>query len=511
MTDKERVYAAARAAVDAAEEEPMDVPPAIDNPALGAARTFRELLDRLSPDEANDSEIGGALLTDLAMALRLAGSEHDVDARDAIRRAIELDPSDAHRWYCLGLLCKWRGRWAEGVEANQKARELGEATEAVLWNLAICATGARDAFTAAEAWLALGMKSRPGADRLPRMEGRGLVQIRVSTLGEGVTPAAHRAGADADYTFEHLWVEPRSPCHGVVVNATLFDLVVDYGDVVLWDGAPVGWREHDGKRYPRFPLLECLEHAPLYRWSFVAKQRHAGAVAAMAKELGDDIAIEAHSEEAFILCKECAERGAQPGHDHHRRNEPRFANGKFVVPHERDLRAFANHLDALLARDGIALAMPSLATALGDRERQRDEDRRWRELLDERREVQEAGVYRVRRDDVRRGGLTGTYNGVLAAMGVAILLLITMEGSALSIILAVLCFPVAIAVGRRFGRRQAEGYVCSLSTCGGDLPTDAEQCPRCGRKVLGTKEMTRDELMLEKRYDDDEQDESEPP
>jgi len=508
VTDKQRVYAAARAAVDAAEEEPMDVPPAIDNPALGAARTFRELLDRLLPDEANDSEIGGALLTDLAMALRLAGSEHDVDARDAIRRAIELDPSDAHRWYCLGLLCKWRGRWAEGVEANQKARELGLTTEAVLWNLAICATGARDTFTAAEAWLALGMKSRPGVDGLPLMERRGLAQIRVSTLGEGVAPAAHRAGA-GDYTFEYLWVEPSSPCHGVVVNPTIYDLVVDYGDVVLWDGAPVGWREHGGKRYPRFPLLERLERAPLYRWYFVAKQPRAGAVVALAKELGDDIVIEAHSEEAFLLCKECAERGVQPGH-HHGHNEPRFANGKFIVPHDRDLRAFANHLDALLARDGITLAIPSLAIVLGDSERQRDEDRRWRELLDERREVEEAGVYRIRRDDVRRGGLSGTYNGVLVAMGIAILLLIAMEGSALSIILALLCFPVAIAIGRRFGRRQAEDYVCSLSTCGGELPPDAGQCPRCGRKVLGTKEMTRDELMLEKRYDDDDENESEP-
>jgi ribosomal protein L40E len=270
----------------------------------------------------------------------------------------------------------------------------------------------------------------------------------------------------------------------VVVNPATYDLVVDYGDIVLWDGSPVGWREHGGNRYPRFPLLECLTRAPLHRWWFLARQPEAGAVVALAKELGEDIVIEVRSEEEG------------------------FANGKFIVPHDRDLRAFANHLDALCARDGITLAMPALATVMGDRERSRDEDRRWRTLLDERRELLEGGVYRVLRDDRRREGLSGMYNGGLAALAISILLLTTMDGNALAIVLSLLSFPIAITIGSRVGRRRAATYICSHADCGCELPADAERCPRCSSKVLGTSEMTRDELLLEKRYEGYEEDES---
>ena len=86
-------------------------------------------------------------------------------------------------------------------------------------------------------------------------------QIRVSQLGEGVAPIARRSGEEALY--EDLRVEQRSPCHGMVIDSSMENVAVDYGDVVLWNGTPVD---------ERFPLLAGLARAPLHRFRFIAKQ-----------------------------------------------------------------------------------------------------------------------------------------------------------------------------------------------------------------------------------------------
>lgn len=63
---------------------------------------------------------------------------------------------------------------------------------------------------------------------------------------------------------ETVWVERLSPCHGIVRSGLYEDLGVDYGDVVLFDGAPITHHEYEGERVAVFPHLVTLKR-PGYR------------------------------------------------------------------------------------------------------------------------------------------------------------------------------------------------------------------------------------------------------
>lgn len=88
------------------------------------------------------------VLRGLATAARMMARQHDAIAEDSLQRLIEIDPQKSAHHYNLGLFYKTRGRFAEGVAANRAAASLSEeAVDSTEWNLAICATGARDAAT----------------------------------------------------------------------------------------------------------------------------------------------------------------------------------------------------------------------------------------------------------------------------------------------------------------------------------------------------------------------------
>jgi len=72
---------------------------------------------------------------------------------------------------------------------------------------------------------------------MPLVPGLPPMQVRVLAKGPGTGPNA--TVPDSSVSFELVWVAPLSPCHGVVQSATFREAPIDYGDVVLWDGAPV--------------------------------------------------------------------------------------------------------------------------------------------------------------------------------------------------------------------------------------------------------------------------------
>ena len=97
------------------------------------------------------------------------------------------------RHYDLGLFYKARGRFEDGLRANQRAWELGGSEEeSVRWNLGICATGAHDGVTALRVWTALGQHVEMGAFGLPE----GTYPVAKVRLAE--RPLAERR-ADLDH------------------------------------------------------------------------------------------------------------------------------------------------------------------------------------------------------------------------------------------------------------------------------------------------------------------------
>lgn len=346
-----------------AEHRPFDEPPLADGPAVIAADALRRSWELLKPEQQGDVDTQIWFDSTLAMALRMTGAQDDAEALMRMRRAVDARPDDGELWYKLGLLHKWRGRWPEGVEANRRALELGNDTEGVRWNLAICATGARDGALALQMARSFGAKVEDGDDGLPtgRFEH---VQVRVSTLGEGIDPRAHVVGTENN--FENLWIERKSLCHGVIINATINDLVVDYGDVVLFDGAPVGYRTAGERRVPRFPLLQRLSEGEYHRFWFIAQQPKSEAMQQLS-DPNEAWTFYVHSEQVRWLCRGCATNEPDAPHEHAEGEQPSqfIVTGKLVVRKSEPLERIAQIINA--ARDNaIHVSVPAVFKELGD-------------------------------------------------------------------------------------------------------------------------------------------------
>jgi tetratricopeptide (TPR) repeat protein len=346
------IIALSAALLRAAELRPGDEPPFEKGPAHLAAGACQRCFEQLDSKQRLEPAIGGYLQINLADALRMMGPEQDEDALNAYKLALTIDDRRGAWWFNLGLLHKWRGRFKEGLEANQKAYSRLGAQRHVLWNLAICATALGEGKLALEAWEKIGIQGELSPGGMPYVPDMPPMQVRVATLGEETgqsDPLPARA-----VTFEVLWVQPLSPCHGIVQSPTARKASVDYGDVVLWDGAPVRINEVQGpqgqaRQVPVFPLLYILRPGDERRLRFVGMQKQRGAVEALGEALGEDVKLVVHDQ-----------RSNAAGDAH-------LFYGKLIVPGAVDLKEVRRALETgLRTRPGLTLAVPQLYELLGD-------------------------------------------------------------------------------------------------------------------------------------------------
>lgn len=348
-----------------------------DTPAHHAARALRRALESLEPSEREDPNIAGNLQASLGNALRMCGVGEDEAARRAFEDAIALDPGRGSWWYDSGLLHKWRGRFRDGFAANQAALDRGAPPRPALWNLAICATALGEGDAAVEAWRALEVPAeRDSTTGMPWMADLPPRLVRVLSRRspvDGTTELVEGVG------FELLWVAPISPCHGVVQSPAFRDAPIDYGDLVLWDGAPVA--EHTPPRaepVPVFPLLEILHRGDEHRWPFVALEREPGAVSSIEAELPHGARVFVQHERIAHHCSDC-EAGIPHEHDEgttspHARG---FVRGKIVLAADADLNAVRTAWESIVGRR-LTAALPGLYESLEDTKRAGQEHQAWR-------------------------------------------------------------------------------------------------------------------------------------
>jgi hypothetical protein len=319
----------------------------VQGPAHLAAGACQSCFEKLSSAQRTDPEIGGYLQLNMADGLRMMGPEYDEDALTAYKVALAIDDSKGSWWFHLGLFYKWRGRFKEGLDANQRAYARLGAQKPILWNLALCATALGEGKLALEAWEKLGIQGTVSASGMPSVADIPPMQVRVATLGEDV--GRNDPLPPQVVTFEVLWVQPLSPCHGVVQTPTVRKANVDYGDMVLWDGAPVRVHEVDGRPVPVFPLLSILRPGDERRLRFVGMQKQRGAVQALAAELGPDIT-------SVVFDERCSADGSA-----------NLFYGKLIAPASVDLAELRQKLEAgVRTRQGLTLAVPRLYELLGD-------------------------------------------------------------------------------------------------------------------------------------------------
>ncbi|HKR66142.1 MAG TPA: hypothetical protein VJZ00_20595 [Thermoanaerobaculia bacterium] len=154
-------------------------------------------------------------------------------------------------------------------------------------------------------------------------------------------------------------------------------MVVDYGDIVLFDGAPVGYRDDGKTRTPRFPLLQMLRAGEYKRYWFRARQPRGGFLGSLESQLPEETFFYVHDEKVNLLCRDCA-RGDRPQHDHSNA-ETFYVRGKFVVPNRFVDAALSRTLDEVIG-DRALVAIPQLYQDLGDAARARRDEQRWAEI-----------------------------------------------------------------------------------------------------------------------------------
>ena len=380
---------AASLLVEQAGRRGMDEPPlSEEGPASWAAAALKGSLDALDQADREDPEAAGNLNAMLGNALRFCGPGRDAEAQEAFTRAIELDPERGEWWYDAGLLDKWRGRFDEGYAANEQAKMRLGPERPVLWNLAICATALGKAEEAVELWEEIGVPARIDRARdLPYVAGLPPMLLRVLSR----TPATDATSQlpDKAVAFELVWIAPLSPCHGVVQSPTFRDAPIDYGDLVLWDGAPVAAHTTSANDpVPVFPLLEILRPGDERRWPFVGLEREPGAAQGLEEALPDGVRVFIQEERVEHQCAAC-----EAGEPHeHGAGAPSAAaaaaaaesgavslvRGKVIVPASLDLSEFRQAWEGAAKARPMSVSLPSLYEELGDSKQAGQEHQAWR-------------------------------------------------------------------------------------------------------------------------------------
>ncbi|MFT5356019.1 MAG: hypothetical protein ACI9KE_003241 [Polyangiales bacterium] len=344
-----QVTVAVLAALNAmAELRPLDAPPRDHGPEHVAAELSKDALTRSFPPE-----LEAYLQINRANALRAMGPESDSLALEAYARALELEPDHGGWHFDLGVCHKWRGRWQLAFDQFLRARSRMGATKAVLWNMALSATALGEGDLAAGAWRDLGVENISlGKGGLPLVEGVPTRRVRVRCR-----PSGYGLVERPDTGFELVHIASISPGHGVVASPTFEDTPLDYGDIVLFDGAPV---DHDAEG-PVFPVLEVLRAGDEQRLRFVAIVG-SGELEALVSALGENIRAFAH-----------------PATSEPKPNDDQLIYGKLIASADVNAAQLCQRLEAH-GKDTkrLRIAVPELYEATGDTRRAGQEHQTWR-------------------------------------------------------------------------------------------------------------------------------------
>jgi tetratricopeptide (TPR) repeat protein len=372
------VDAAANALLGPVDGRPADDAIPDDDPTHRVIPALRRCLGSLDDRHAADPEVAGYLFNTLGNAYRLGGVRYDAAAEAAYESALATDPSRSWWRFNLGLLYKNRARFREGLEVYRRVHaEVGD-EQAVLWNLAICATCEGEGEAARSAWARLGLQTELGDDGLPRMAA-GPAKVRLSTAKIGSTHPS-----DDLPIYEHVWVSRRSPCHGVVGNPTLHDVGGDIGDVVVWDGQPIGYFQDGDERRPRFAALAWRGSTGTRTFRFAASFPDRAALESVRATIGDRFRLYVFQDEIEYLCAECIRTGGPHDATHAARPtlplDSGVAHGKIVVEPGCELTEAWHVLDAATHAASVRLATPQLLAAVGDDVGRRRHEALWSEL-----------------------------------------------------------------------------------------------------------------------------------
>jgi len=341
---------------------------------------FSEIIKRLSEMAmtTQDREKEALIIEGLSCTVRLMGRQYDSLAGKSYARLVELLPDTPWAHYNQGLFFKTRGRFVEGVEANLKALEIAdEPSDSYQWNLGICATGSGQGEVALKIWKDIGQNIELGRFDLPE-GGYPSCKVRLAER-----PLSERdADKDDPGLEETIWIERLSPCHGIIRSVLYEDLGVDYGDVILFDGAPVTYHKYGDTQIAVFPHLATIKKNNYQLFDFAGTQASRGELDDISGQLEKDAVIYSHTENCSFLCSTCWSN-EEIDHEHKEREEKLVVTGRIAIPLDIKPETILENIDsALVGTPENRVFSPDLCRAAGLEDRARIEERRYSLLCD---------------------------------------------------------------------------------------------------------------------------------
>jgi len=220
------------------------------------------------------------------------------EATDAYRSAIEADPTWSVPWYNLGLGHKYACEWTESLECNRRAVALDDSDAAAWWNLGIAATALGRWPEAREAWLRCGVAIPEGDG--PVRAAFGPTPVRLDPQGRG----------------EVVWCDRIGPARAIIRNVPFPESGHCWGDLLLHDGAPNGYRILNGQEVPVFDALQRIgasEHRTYILDLPGSTPEQRALIGDVASRLGG--AAEDWSQSVAFLCRQCSEGRPHEQHD----------------------------------------------------------------------------------------------------------------------------------------------------------------------------------------------------
>ena len=176
---------------------------------------------------------------------------------------------------------------------------------------------------------------------------------------------------------ETVWVERLSPCHGIIRSVLYGNLGVDYGDVILMDGAPITHHTYGERQKPVFPHLATLLRREYQFFDFAGTQEKAEQLVSLSGELAEDAVVYSHSENVKMLCANCW-RDPDINHSHHEELEKHVVTGRIAAPPHIAPARLLDMIDNGIGKRGrCQLYAPDLCAAAGMAGRERIDRRRY--------------------------------------------------------------------------------------------------------------------------------------
>ena len=163
-------------------------------------------------------------------------------------------------WFDAALAYKFLRDWPRAYELGRTAAEFAQRGEGdpAFWNLGIAATELREWDVARDAWLGYGvpLKSIDGEVR----EDFGMTPIRL----------------DPDGRAEVVWAQRICPTRAVIRSIPMH-ADRGFGDVILHDGAPNGYRTVNGSKFSVFDEISVWQPSGIQTWTVRVDADAAGA------------------------------------------------------------------------------------------------------------------------------------------------------------------------------------------------------------------------------------------